>query len=671
MQIEILLLDFGDLAAVDELMKRHGKTLGFLPAEALAHYLSRGSVLGAKIDHELVGYLLFESDSKRFRITHLCVSEVFRGNGIARKLLEELKDSATTETAISLHCRQDFAVNEMWPRLGFVYAGEKPGRSQDGSILYRWHLALHSDHQLELEIFKAQTSDEALDVIIDAQVFFDLLRTDSDEAESSRALFADFLIDSLNLCVTDELLNEIGRSDDPEQRRMGLERVQSFPQIRPRPDIVKECANRLKVILPSNSPSQLSDIGHLAKAAASDVNVFVTKDQSLLNKSHAIGELVDLRVLSPTELIIQIHQLSDAQSYSPDRVAGVRLGWHRFGKEDFEGFPHDSFLNEGEGQRSFRRRLSRYLESPDRYKCQLLKDGDDIAIVRTMRNASPRVIDVPLARAANLPNRALFGRFLIADTLADAVNSGQDVVEVDASGVSPSLITDLLDMGFSARGNKYIKFCFSGYLSRKETLIRIAELSPETLPTYEKMSNSELEQHCAPLSLYAEQSYFLLPIRPGYALSLFDRQSSSLDLIGGDPTVLLRWNNVYYRNKRQHKILKPPARILWYVSHPQMQVIAVSHLQRVSIGTPKELLKRFRKFGVLNWDDLFNMCDQDESTELMALQFSHTFLFRERIPLRKIRAIYSEFGRNVSVQTVTRVPQEIFQRLVQTGYPDS
>lgn len=651
-------------------MKRHSQTLGFLPTEAIHDHLDRGGVLGAKVDRNLVGYLLYSSNSKRFRITQLCVSREFRGKGIARLLLEKLKDSTTTQTAISLNCRRDFPANEMWPRLGFVSIGEKPGRSAAGYLLTQWHLALHTAHQPELELFKAQTSDEALDVIIDAQVFFHFFEADGLETATSKALLADFLVDSLNLCITDEILNEINRNDDPELRKLNRERSERFPQVQPNLDSVEDCASRLKQILPSNSPSQESDIRHLAKAAASEVDIFVTKDQGLLSKARAIADLVGLQVMSPTELIVQVHQLSESQSYSADRIAGFRLGWHRFGKEDFQVFPLDAFLNEGEGQRRFRQTLSHFLGSPNLYTCDLLKDGDDIAIVRTMRNDSPGTISIPLARVANSPNRTLYGRFLVADTLAKAVELNQDVVEFKASAISPYLRPDLLDMGFTAHPNRYSRFCFSRILSRPEALERIAELSPGARPAYEEMSDLELERHCSPVSLAAEQDYFLIPIRPGYALSLFDRRQSANDLIGGDTTVLLRWDNVYYRVGTLHKMLKPPARLLWYVSSPQKQVIAVSCLDDVTINTPKELLKRFKRFGVLEWDSLYKMSKHDTSAKLMALRFSHTFLFREGISLSRIEAIYKEHGRGVFLQGPSRVPAEIFRDVYLSGYPE-
>ena len=276
---------------------------------------------------------------------------------------------------------------------------------------------------------------------------------------------------------------------------------------------------------------------------------------------------------------------------------------------------------------------------------------------------------MPLARVANSPNRSLFGKFLVADTLAKAVETKQDVVEIRASAISPYLIPDLLEMGFTPSADGYIKFCFSGCLTRPDALKRIGRLSPESRSSYEEMSDLELEEHCSPLSLGAEQNYFLIPIKPAYALHLFDRQQSANDLFGADITVLLRWRNVYYRANTLQRMLTGPARLLWYVSG-QKQVIATSRLDDVVIGKPKELWKRFRKFGVLEWDNLYEMCQGDVSKELMALQFSQTFLFRDRISLSKLRAIYNEDGPNVFLQGPTRVPAKTFQKIFELGFPN-
>ena len=266
MDIEISTLTSADLVPVDEMMKRNGQTLGFLPDEALLDYLERGSVLGAKVGGDrLIGYLLYAQNQSRFRIVHLCVSQEFRGSGIASRLLDRLKSAATTQAAITLNCRRDFPAHHMWPKLGFVPIGERRGRSAAGHLLTLWHLTLDPPDQMELGLFKARTSDETVDVVIDAQVFFDLGDIASKESEGSRALLSDFLVDSLNLWTTDELWNEIDRNSDPGERRAQRSRMSRFPQVTYSSHQADEFYNRLKSILPDRTESQISDIRHLSK----------------------------------------------------------------------------------------------------------------------------------------------------------------------------------------------------------------------------------------------------------------------------------------------------------------------------------------------------------------------------------------------------------------------
>ena len=128
LKVEFLKLTSDDLGAVDDLMKRNGRTLGFLPTEALIDYLRKGRVLGAKIEGErLVGYLLYAPSQSRFQIVQLCISQEFRGCGIARQLLEELKGVATTQSAITLSCRRDFPAHYMWPKMGLRINRGKAG----------------------------------------------------------------------------------------------------------------------------------------------------------------------------------------------------------------------------------------------------------------------------------------------------------------------------------------------------------------------------------------------------------------------------------------------------------------------------------------------------------------------------------------------------------------
>ena len=670
MQTTIKQLTAVDLDAVDDLMKRYGQTLGFLPRSALEYYLKgeKGGVLGAKTDAgQLVGYLLYAANPNYFRITHLCVLEEYQGQGIAKRLVNDLKDSATTQRSIKLNCRRDFPANDLWPKLGFVAFDEKPSRSGNGSLLASWQLTLSVGAQLELELFQAETSSEALDIIIDAHIFFDFDESDTDKTMPSKALLSDFLVDSLELWVTDELLNEIHRQDDPKKRKKSRDRARSFSIVKSDQDLFESFEKCLKELFPGQKPSQGSDVRQLAKAAASNVKTFVTRDRDILKHRKRIFDVTQLEIVNPADLIVRLHELSQRQSYAPDRIAGFNLRWDPLTSSDLANFPFEVLLN-GERKGKFRERLESLIVRPNRYECELLRSDNETIAIRVLKSDSGKMLTSPLARVAHSADQALFGRFLIADTVSRAVQKNLNMVKFEDSALTPSLIPELLEMGFIECNNGFVRFCFTRCLSRKEVVSVILELCPEVGNVYQDMLDLELEQRCSPLVLDpTDQHYFLIPIIPGYATGLIDRHQSAQDLFGGDPNILLRWDNVYYRSKSFYKMITAPGRILWYVSK-RKEIIAVSHLDEVVIDTTKELFRRFKKFGILQWNDLYKMCDGDPSKELMVLKFSHTFLFRKPVSLDDIRIIYEKNSAGLSLQAPSRIPPEIFHELFQKGY---
>lgn len=151
-------------------------------------------------------------------------------------------------------------------------------------------------------------------------------------------------------------------------------------------------------------------------------------------------------------------------------------------------------------------------------------------------------------------------------------------------------------------------------------------------------------------------------------MGLLDREESSNDLFGGDPTVLLRWENVYYRAKSCHLMLKAPGRILWYSSDPAKEIIGISRLDEVAIDTVKSLFKRFKKFGVLEWKDVFKIGRKDLTKEIMALKFSQTVLFDQRIPLAQLRDVYQTHGLGESLQSPSHLPFPAFADLFHLGF---
>ena len=665
----ISVMTIADLDAVDELMKRNAATVGFLPLAALEDYLGKGGVLGAKTqDGGLVGYLMYAANRERFRIAQLCVSEEGRGKGVARNLLEALRASSTTQKVITLRCRNDFPAHRMWPKLGFVPISESPGRSREGHPLTFWRLQLALHDQLEL--FQANMSDDVLDAVIDAQVFFDFDRPDSNFTQPSKALVSDLFVDSVNLWFTDELLSEINRSDSPSKREASRSRAGQFIEVKHHPQLVENFETRLKDILPSRTENQRSDIRHLAKAASSELDIFVTRDRLLLNRSARIHAAVGVRVVSPTGLILMLRELSETQPYVPDRVSGLGLSWRRLTSGEILSFPFDRFLRQGERLGDLRSKVDSLVSDNLGSEVEVLWHDNEPVAVRGITYGSPSVLTVRLCRVAGSVHSSSMRLFPIADAISRAVMRNRELVELEESVVPLDLLPAVSEIGFMPWGAGFIRFCFTGYQGRDAVLSKIAELVPGCVDIYRDMLGVDMERSCSPLLSDTVQNCFLIPIRPIFARDLIDRHLSSIDMFGGDPAVLLRWSKVYYRAATHYKMLQAPGRILWYVSGDSREIVAISHLDEVVLDRPKELFRRFRRYGAFEWRDLYDTCGGDVSSTVMALLFSHTFSLRRRVPLDEIWNVFDEDGVGHSLQSPRKIDPSTFRKLLKLGYPE-
>lgn len=671
MTIDISTASLGDLDAIDSLMKANSETLGFLPRVALCEYVRNGGVLVAKDSKDtIVGYLLYGENQHYFRLAHLCVAGDSRGKGIASKLVEALKGIATTQRIIRLHCRRDFTASKLWPRLGFLPLEEKQGRSVEGHLLTLWCLTLTPNDQLSL--FQARVSDEGLDAVIDAQVFFDFEETFSEKGMPSKALLSDSLAGMLRLYITDEMFNEINRNNNNVRRKSSRERAHMFSQVHPDSDLVSTYDSMLRPLFPRNPrPSDESDVRQLAKAAASDASIFVTRDRDLLAKGEAIKRLLNLDVISPTNLLIRLHEVENRHSYMADMIAGSRLRWQRLSSNDLATVLVDPFLAPGERKGTFTTRLESLVSSNlSNCWCDLLWSDQEVIAIRVMELSSDDVLSVRLGRVSQLTRESeLISRFIATDALARAIDLRMIAVQIAQDAGVTDQASFLTQIGFVENGDNLIRYCFSQSTSRASAIDSIRKTSPLAVPSYLGVSANDLSRLCSPIHLEcADEEYFLIPIRPGYALSLVDRHASANDLFGGVRDVLLRWDNIYYRSKDRQHMLKPPARILWYVSGDVGQIVAVSHLDSVEVDSATRLFRKYAKFGILEWRDIFAMCKGDPEREIMALEFSHTFSFRSPVSLTVLRRVYDEEDRTLVLRSPSRVTRTAFRRIFQLGF---
>ena len=668
---DIRTLHASDVEAVDRLMKANSATLGFLFREALLDYLEKGWVLGAMCgDGSLAAYILFANRRTDVRVAHLCVDQEIRGKGLAGRLMERLATDSRSRGLLSLelHCRRDFQANAVWEKLGFIPWGEKLGRAKFGTTLTLWRRELAHSDQMKLAFDGAGHGE--IDVVMDAQVLFDLDTPDDDEAAApSKALLSDFLADEVNLKITDEMLVEIDRDDIDERRNGSRQEALRFQQVSWDDQPFRQIKAALEKVLPTASDNDLSDIKQLAKAAAANATYFATRDKRLLSRSEKIDELTGLQVRSPAHIIVEINDRM-AGTRGGERVSGPEVEWRRLSTTELQSFESRMFLREGERKHHFEQKLETHLSKPQSSMCEVLRFTGATVAIRVLSMDEGKVLNVHLGRVTHRAHDGLVEPYLVMALVLKAAQAGAEVIVVNGDEVSDGLAPHYSDFGFVEHGGSLVRFCIPAVLRRDEVPYRMESLRPGSSSVFSGMEPGELERRCSPLCLSGfEQSFLIIPIRPGYAVNIVDFMGSADDLFGGDPSRLLRPDNVYYRSARTFRNLEPPTRILWYVSDDGW-IAGSSHLDCIEIGPAKEIFRKHQKRGTLDRKAVVQIAKGDPEGEVMALSFSDTHPFPRRVSLDEIREIYRDLGNGTQFlpMSIRTVSAEIFHELFRRGH---
>jgi hypothetical protein len=154
----------------------------------------------------------------------------------------------------------------------------------------------------------------------------------------------------------------------------------------------------------------------------------------------------------------------------------------------------------------------------------------------------------------------------------------------------------------------------------------------------------EIERKLFPLKFSdLELPCYIIPIKPYWASQLFDKISANHQIFGAPALKIWNRENVYYRSIKPVSE-KVPARILCYSSSQkgfvrQNSIIATSYLDSVTIDKVKVQYSKYKKYGIYDWKDIYNLAKNDIENDVKALIFSETEVFKEAIPFKRITEI--------------------------------
>ena len=660
------------ITQVKNLGDRNSKTLGFLPSGAFEDVASKGLILIALKGEALLGYLLYREVKRKnqIAIVHLCVDELFRGLGVAEKLINEIKSVGKGGNGIFLWCRQDYEIVDLWNKHGFLVRDEKPGKAQVGSLLEKW---IYTDEMNAIQTDLWQPSASQTPVVIDANTFFDL-RADDDESKESKALLSDWIQD-IELFVTKELFNEIRRNGHRETRSACRQYAETFPLIQADERKKENIKKRLDLLLNgAKTRSFESDKSHIAWAICGGADYFVTRDLRLLNASQKITDIFGLKVLRPSQLIIRMDSILNQDSYRPNKLFNSEIEIKKIGSKEYnklaEFFLYD-YLGEKKGR--FQEGLSNVFSDLLMNTSEMVEvDGVPAVFFSYIFNCFGAQ-EVNFLRATKSPLSLTVLYKIVVILINKAIYNGFLITVVQDEFLREEVVDVLEEFGFYRTSGKMVKVHFAQNkppslkdFSNNKNLIDLVE------PVLKSVKNKKpyyIERAFWPCKfLNVGVPNFIISIEPFWAKELFDENYAVSDLFGPAPELILNHRNVYYRAGAKSGI-EAHSRILWYVkynnAYPNSGAIrATSLLEDFEIGRPKKLFKKYMKYGVYQWENIYSMVDKDLDKDIMAIQFHSTEMLKTPIDFHKINAILKEYGINSNnFQSPLKVSDDVFNEI--------
>jgi ribosomal protein S18 acetylase RimI-like enzyme len=325
----------------------HRNEFSFVPRGVYREFAGRDElyVLVVRGDSgaRFAGHLMFNARHPRASILQMYVAPEFRRHGAATILLKHLVDQLTKHSFTLIYARvaQDLlAANDFWERQRFyVRRVEKGGRTTNRTILVRSRVLdtpqlfpSHDRDETNPLGLAATASDDLPLFLLDMNVLFDLKPRRVRRQDAVALIQAE----RLNLCrlaISDEIRKELKRSAQADRSTDPMEAViDTFPCVpvhsqQGEDELIEKLAEIVFPDVPrgeSLSPTQNSDLQHVAATIRNGLAGLITSDGAILAGARLIEEQYGVQIRSPGSF--QIDQgLHDQSTFEPSENVALRM----------------------------------------------------------------------------------------------------------------------------------------------------------------------------------------------------------------------------------------------------------------------------------------------------------------------------------------------------------
>lgn len=656
------------LHKVIDLYSKRKTRLGLFPEGAFEECASRGWIIGAvDVETNVVGYLLFRVAKNRAAIVHLVVASDWTRRGVARDMIARLVAETRHLLGISLRCRRDYNLADMWIRFGFTVRDSRAGRGADGALLDYWWFDHNHDDLFSMAAGRDE-SEAAIPAAIDANIFYDLTCESRPHADDTRVLEADWLRDSVRLYITPELYNEIHRATDEAAKKRARTAAQAYRLLKTNAAEVESITSDLKQILQRERvPRDESDIRQVAHAISNQVPFFLTRDGPLLAEAHQIGNKFGIQIIHPVDLIVRFDTLQRQASYRPASLEGSRWRVRLATDRDVSAIVQ-SFKHQHERANEFEAAVRHFLAQNKKWDNRIIVDQTDApAIYFVISTHDPSDSTIADLRHTDHPLVATLLRHILHDLCRHSQSLACRTIRILQQALTSTSTAALQETGFLPSEENWWKLSVSGVVDRSRLVAVVQESClPRDLKSglnCENATISQLERALSPVKIIPSGTpCFVVSIRPEWAAHFFDIPIGGQMLMDLNERLHLGIEGAYYCSAT-NRHLTAPARILWYVSGSRsMEIKACSYLDEILTGSPKELYSALRRLGVYQWKDVLGAAHGDISRTLLAFRFSRTERFPCPIPRQEMNRLGIP-----QPQNPRRIEEEIFAAVYKLG----
>ena len=680
---------FDNVLDIYEQNKAH---LGFLPRGAFVPFVERNELLVACSGDTVLGYLMFRYSkaNAKIRVTHLCVGKDHRGQGVATRLIEELKTRFAHVIRVTARCRKDFESWGFWDqKSGFSAGNELVGRKKTGSILteFFWE-------PRKLPLFKHLSPETSVDVLpivaIDANVFFDIHNPERHRHTEATGILEDWLASELELCVTTELLEDVQRSNDKQIVNKAKNDLQGWKVITAGAIELRNELHNVEQILGSSQDARSeSDRRHLAIAIANGASAFVTRDNELLGKSEKFFENFGLSLYRPFQLALEFDVIQDNERYQLRELERSGLHVRRFSGEqefDFTDFRSDDH----DRVNPIKAQWNDASSDPKKNDVTTVLDsiGNVLAIAISTTTREETVVSLLRVRLRDVKQR--FGRTLIRYLLgnADRVFGSSRIMRF--TDVPEYLVESFNEFGFVMTHEAATKISIPKVLTPSGFIDELSKLSGGVLSNSQCVDISgllqtaiderdaavilHLEERFSPLKIDVEfVPNYVVPIKPRWAKDLFDPEIGPRELWESPMEKTLNPRSVYYKALGGFSENLRNCRIIWYVSADTDFALAKSlrcssiMTKRVT-GSSNDLFRRFRRFGIYEFNNVRDIPNK-RGGKCEAIEFSATEAWQNPVSYESAIALLGRHRyKHNNFVTAQKVPNSIFLELYQQAF---